>query len=122
MFLDHPLLCQARRVHLAYERLEHIKLRRTSKDEAPASFVLRHLAYVVATPTHVGALTKDPRRVEIYSYVPQDISSGVCVSLKCLDGETWINTAFPVGMKALLRYVRAERLRPIHENSIDVAG
>jgi hypothetical protein len=110
---NHPLLCDDRAVYLTHERFEHIKSQRRRSDDSPSAFVFRHLALVISQPALVGALTPDPRKVEIYGHVPADVSSGVCVSLKCLDGETWINTAFPMGVRVMMKHFHAGRLRPL---------
>lgn len=84
-------------------------------DAAPV--VLRNLYNVICRPTHWGRLTGDPRRIELYSLsVHEDV--GVCVSLKCLPGETWVNTGYPFGTRVLLKHLRAGRLADVAGSSI----
>jgi len=97
-----------RLVRLSYERYAHILMQRN----VDAPLVFRMLRDVIAAPTHCGKRTSDPRRPEVYRLLPGE-QTGVCVSLKFLPGETWINTAIPFGMRSLLRYLRSGRLRPI---------
>lgn len=97
-----------RLVHLSYERYEHIRTQRN----VDAPLVFRTLRHVITAPTHFGRRTTDARRMEIYRLPPGE-ETGVCVSLKFLAGETWINTAMPFGMRSLIKYLRSGKLRPI---------
>lgn len=78
------------------------------------ALVLRQMAEVVARPTHWGRLTADPRRIELYRLGAGE-ETGVCVSLKCLPAETWVNTGYPMGLRVLLKHLRAGRLRAVGE-------
>lgn len=92
-------------VRLAYTTYAHILARRGDD----AALVLRQMRDVVTRPTHWGRLTADPRRIELYRLDSAE-EVGVCVSLKCLPGETWVNTAYPLGLRMLLKHVRSGRL------------
>jgi hypothetical protein len=70
------------------------------------------MSAVLAEPSHVGCLTGEHHKLDLWAWHPDDIA-GVLVSLKCLSGETWVNTAFPLGSKTLRKHVSAHRLEQV---------
>ena len=66
--------------------------------------MLSRLPLVIANPSHTGCLTRDRNKLDLWAWSEGD-PSGVLVSLKCLSGETWVTTAFPLGRKSLRKHV-----------------
>jgi hypothetical protein len=99
-------------VHLSYRTFDHICNRRENDSPEHRSLVLSRLSRVIAAPTHMGCLSGEPHKLDLWAWDPADFS-GVLVSLKCLAGETWVNTAFPLGRKTLRKHLQKHRLRPI---------
>jgi hypothetical protein len=96
-------------VRISFRTYRHIVTRRATERSWHVEWVLRGLANAIARPTHVGRLDGRPGRWEL---VRKDDARdvAVCVSIKCLDGETWVNSAFPLGRRSLEKHRRAGRL------------
>lgn len=101
-------------VKITYQTYNHIVSRRASEAEWHVELVLGRLVDVISDPTHIGKLTGSSNRVEVYKLVDGD-PCGVCVSLKCLDGETWVNTGFPLGERSLQKHLSTGKLRPVEQ-------
>jgi hypothetical protein len=86
--IDLPCVDGTRSVHLSYRTFRHICDRRENEHPEHLALVLSRISMVVA-----GDL------------------AGVLVSLKCLAGETWVSTAFPMGTKSLRKHISNGRLR-----------
>lgn len=99
-------------VQISYQTYEHIVERRTQEEAWHVQFVLDRITGVVETPSHVGHITKDLRKVEVY-YKAKGDKQGVVVSLKCLQGETWVNTAYPIGDSRLRKHLKSGKLKPV---------
>ncbi len=99
-------------VHLSYRTYEHICQRRENEKPEHLALVLSRLSTVIAAPSHAGCLSGVPHKLDLWSWTEGD-PSGVLVSVKCLAGETWVNTAFPLGRKTLRKHVNQARLLPI---------
>jgi hypothetical protein len=99
-------------VFLTRQTLNHIRERRDNEHPYHLALVLSRLGSVVAHPSHCGSLSREPHKLDLWAWHPDDFS-GVLVSLKCLAGETWVNTAFPLGSKSLRKHVRSAKLRPV---------
>jgi len=99
-------------VHLSARTFQHICEKRENERTDHLSLVLSRLGTVVSEPTHVGCLSGKPNQLDLWAWTPGDLA-GVLVSLKCLVGETWVSTAFPLGTKSLRKHVLHGRLRPV---------
>jgi hypothetical protein len=111
-YVELPRLDGIVNVFLGYRTFDHICKRRENEDAVHRELVLSRLCSVIAAPTHVGCLTGEWHKLDLWAWNPVDFS-GVLVSLKCLSGETWVNTAFPLGQKTLQKHLQKHRLRPI---------
>lgn len=100
------------RVFLSYHSFRHICERRDNEHPAHRDLVLSRLSTVIADPSHLGCLSGDPNKLDLWAWREGD-PSGVLVSLKCLIGETWLTTAFPLGRKSLRKHILHARLRPV---------
>ena len=69
---------------------------------------------MITSPSHIGRLDGNPNRLELYKSDEAD-DCGVCVSIKCLHAETWVNTAFPLGTGSLQKHVLKGRLRTVEQ-------
>lgn len=78
-------------------------------------YVLRKMASVISSPSHVGRLDGKPNRLELYRKDSAD-DCGVCVSIKCLHAETWVNTAFPLGAGSLQKHVLKGKLWTVEQH------
>jgi len=107
-----PVAGARRDVRLSAERYHHIIQRRLVDGDERVALVLQRMAAVVRAPSHVGRLTDHPLKVELFRQFSGDLV-GVCVGLKCLNAGTWISTAFPVGSRTLVKYVRQGKLVPL---------
>jgi hypothetical protein len=112
--LELPCSGGTRDVHLSYLTLEHIRQRRENERPEHLALVLSRLAGVVAAPTHLGCLSGQPHKLDLWAWDPDDFS-GVLVSVKCLSGETRVSTAFPLGRKTLRKHMLKDRLKPIRD-------
>lgn len=99
-------------VLLSYHTYRHICERRENEKPGHLHLVLSRLNTVVAAPSHAGCLSGEVHKLDLWAWHPGDIA-GVLVSLKCWSGETWVNTAFPLGRKSLRKHVQATRLKPV---------
>jgi hypothetical protein len=99
-------------VMLSYRTFEHICQRRENERPDHCALVLARLREVIESPSHIGCLSGEAHKLDLWAWNGHDIS-GVLVSLKCLSGETWINTAFPMGQKTLRKHLAKGRLKPI---------
>lgn len=101
-------VCGVRRdVHLKHSVYAHILGRRIHDGDGQMSLVLRRMTDVVTKPTHIGLVDRGgPGRFALYGRNFGDADpAGLCVCIKCLDGETWVSTAFPVGVRRLAQYL-----------------
>jgi hypothetical protein len=96
--------------HLSYRTFRHICDRRENEHPEHMTLVLSRLGMVVAAPTHIGCLSAQASKLDLWAWNPGDLA-GVLVSLKCLAGETWVSTAFPMGTKTLRKHISKGRLR-----------
>jgi len=108
--IELPCLDGTWRVLLSYRTFEHICTRRENECPEHLALVLSRMSSVLAEPSHVGRLSGEPHKLDLWAWHPDDVA-GVLVSLKCLSGETWVNTAFPLGRKTLRKHVSAHRLQ-----------
>jgi hypothetical protein len=116
--LPYPWCC--RDVLLAHSVLTHIVERRLTDGDAQVSLVLRSLHAVLSEPTHWGRLTSHPQRLELYRRISWDDPAGVLVSVKFVHaGETWVNTAHPVGVATLVKHLKRKRLLLFREAGED---
>jgi hypothetical protein len=99
-------------VLLSYGTFRHICERRDNETSQHRNLVLSRLPMVIANPSHSGCLTRDRNKLDLWAWSEGDLS-GVLVSLKCLSGETWVTTAFPLGRKSLRKHVAHGRLTPV---------
>jgi hypothetical protein len=99
-------------VYLSDRSFHHICQRRDNERQEHLSLVLSRLVAVVSAPSHAGCLSGKQHRLDLWAWTPGDLA-GVLVSLKCLPGETWVSTAFPLGKKSLRKHVLHGRLRPL---------
>lgn len=100
------------RVLLSHDSYQHICERRDNERPAHRDLVLSRLGIVIANPSLVGCLSGNSNKLDLWAWNEGD-PSGVLVSLKCLFGETWVNTAFPLGRKSLRKHVQHARLGSI---------
>jgi hypothetical protein len=99
-------------VLLAYRTFEDIRRRRENERVEHLALVLSRIRDVIESPTYVGCLSEEAHKLDLWAWNGEDFS-GVLVSLKCLSGETWVNTAFPMGRKTSRKHLAKGRLRPI---------
>ena len=111
-FLKLPCRRGSHAVLLSHHTFEHIRARRENEHPFHLSLVLSRLETVIADPSHYGCLSREPHKLDIWAWNPSDFC-GVLVSLKCLPGETWVNTAFPLGTKTLRKHVLRDKLRAL---------
>jgi hypothetical protein len=111
-YIELPCLDGTWSVLLTYQTYRHICERRENENPAHLQLVLSRLSTVIAEPSHVGCLSGERHKLDLWLWNPDDFS-GVLVSLKCLSGETWVNTSFPLGRKTLRKHVSAHRLMPV---------
>lgn len=98
-----------REARLSHEQYEKI-LRSRARQPEMIPLLLERMQSVLENPSHVGQLTKDPARRELYRLTPGD-PVGVVVGVKILEGETWITTAFPMRESELKKHMRHGRLK-----------
>ena len=101
-------------VKISYITYRHIISRRAECAEWHVELVMHRMAGVIAAPTHIGRLGTTPNKIELYKLADGD-PCGVCVSLKCLHGETWVNTAFPLGGRSLQKHLRTGKLGTVEQ-------
>ncbi len=106
----------SRSVHLTYPSYLHVWERRETTSPQMLGLVLARLSTVIAAPTHVGNLSGDANKLDLFAWTPGD-EAGVLVCVKCLKGETWVSTAFPLGRKSLRKHVNAGRLRAVMDGA-----
>ena len=99
-------------VQMSYPTWLHICRRRETNTPEMLELVLRRLRSVIHAPTHTGNLSGDPNKLDLFAWSPED-PAGVLVCVKCLEGESWVATAFPVGRKSLRKHVNTGRLRSV---------
>lgn len=99
-------------VQISFVTYEHIVSRRVGERGWHVEMVLTRLTAVIADPSHLGDLGRPGGGLAVYRRVPGD-PSGVCVCLKFLAGETWVNTAFPLGERSLRKRVARGSLREV---------
>ncbi len=106
------LPCQdpSRVVQLSYQSYRHICERRETGTPELLDLVLGRLSMVIANPTHVGNLSGDENKIDLFAWSAGD-PAGVLVCIKCLKGESWVCTAFPLGRKSLRKHVNTGRLK-----------
>lgn len=120
--IELPCLDGTSSVLLSYRTYEHICTRRENESPEHLALVLSRMSAVIAEPSHVGCLSGERHKLDLWARHPDDVA-GVLVSLKCLSGETWVNTAFPLEGRPCantyplirlnqLECLRAERLLP----------
>lgn len=107
-----PVHDGCRDVCISPEVYRHIIEGRLRDGDAQVALVLQRIASVIEFPRFVGSLTSDSRRVELYAARTED-PAGVCVSIKCLGHETWVNTAFPLGSRRFSALIRQGRLKAV---------
>lgn len=107
-----PVPQGARVVHLSYYTYRHIIERRENEKPEHVAVVLSRLRTVIENPSHIGCISGERHKVDLYGWTPEDFS-GVLVSLKCLRDETWVSTAFPMGRKSLRKHLKTSRLVPV---------
>lgn len=100
------------RVHLSHRTYGHICERRENERPEHLALVLSRLCSVLANPTHVGCLSGEAHKLDLWAWDPADFS-GVLVCVKCLPGETWVSTAFPLGRKTLRKHLLKGRLQQV---------
>lgn len=110
--IELPVHGSSRDVFLTHSVYSHIIERRILTGDRQVALVLQRISAVLETPTHCGRRTDDARKMEFYLRIIGD-PAGVCVCIKCVDGETWVSTAFPVGTRTIVKYCRQKRLVPI---------
>lgn len=96
-------------VRITYQTYQHIVTRRADERGWHVEWVLRRMAETIANPTHVGRLDGRPNRIELIR-APVGEVVGVCVSVKLLHAETWVNSAFPFGKRSLQKHLEAGRV------------
>lgn len=104
-----PILTGTREVRLTYQSYRHIIERRENEKPEHIALVLERLRTVLADPSHFGCLSGEGHKLDLFAWQDGDFA-GVLVSLKCLAGETWVNTAFPLGRKTLKKHLATGRL------------
>lgn len=110
-----PVPGASRDVRIVHERYAHIIERRLQDGDEQVALALRRMAAVIAAPTHLGKRTEDGRRIELYRRWTED-PSGICVGIKFVNAEAWVSTAFPLGLRSLLREVRKGRFTPLADD------
>jgi hypothetical protein len=113
-----PILVSSVEVHLSYQTYRHIIERRDNERPEHIALVLARLDVVIGNPTHAGCLTGEDDKVDLFSWASGDFA-GVLVAVKCLAGETWISTAFPVGRKTLRKHLNTGRLCAVEYEQVD---
>lgn len=103
-------------VYLSYPSYLHICERRETSTPQMLELVLARLSTVIAAPTHVGNLSGDANKLDLFAWALGD-AAGVLVCVKCLKGETWVSTAFPLGRKSLRKHLNAGRLRAVMDGA-----
>lgn len=103
---------RTRCVHLSYSTYLHICQRRETNTPEMLNLVVSRLRSVVYHPAYIGNLSGDANKVDLFAWLPED-PAGVLVSLKCLKGESWVSTAFPMGRKSLRKHLNTGKLRPV---------
>lgn len=111
-WVEIPCTTGAWSVELSYLTFRHICERRENERPEHLALVLSRMGTVISAPTHAGCLTSEPHKLDLFAWTEGDMA-GVLVSLKCLHGETWVNTAFPLGRKSLRKHIAAGRLVPV---------
>lgn len=99
-------------VNLSYQSYRHICERRETSTPELLDLVLQRLNTVIAHPTHTGNLSGDVNKIDLFAWSAGD-PAGVLVCIKCLPGESWVCTAFPLGRKSLRKHVNAGRLKAV---------
>ena len=97
---------------LSHQTYEHICERRDCERPEHRTPVMSRLESVISAPSHVGCLSNEPNKLDLWRGTEGD-PSGVLVCLKCLAGETWVSTAFPMGRKTLRKHLNQCRLHPV---------
>lgn len=109
----------SRDVHLSYMSYRHIIERRDNERPEHVGLVLARLSTVIAAPTHFGRLnSRQTNKVDLFAW-HRDGFAGVVVCLKLLAGETWVNTAFPLGRRRFRDHLEAARLVPLRSANLD---
>lgn len=103
-------------VHLSYPSYIHICERRETNTTGMLELVLRRLSDVVARPTHFGNLSGEANKLDLFAWGEGD-PAGVLVCVKCLRGESWVSTAFPLGRKSLRKHLNTGKLRYIGDGA-----
>jgi hypothetical protein len=99
-------------VQVSYPSYLHICQRREINTPEMLDLVLSRLRSVVYRPTYSGNLSGDVNKLDLFAWVPED-PAGVLVCVKCLKGESWVSTAFPMGRKSLRKHLNTGKLRPV---------
>jgi hypothetical protein len=99
----------SRSVRISYQTYQHIVSRRASEVGWHVEFTIQRMSHVIENPLHVGRLTNSENRLELHGLLEDD-PCGLMVSVKCLHGETWVNTAFPLGDRSLQKHIRTGKL------------
>jgi hypothetical protein len=97
-------------VHLSYPSYEHICRRRETNSPELLEIVLRRLGMVISGPAYVGNLSGEANKLDVFSWIEGD-PAGVLACIKCLRGESWVSTAFPMGRKSLRKHLNTGKLR-----------